>query len=206
MSNIWFTSDTHAFHKNICQGTTSWNLTGSRQSTRDFDNPEDMTQIIADNFNSVMKEDDILYHLGDWSFAGHENIKRFRDMIQCKNIHLIFGNHDQHIKPINSPYRTLFSSVQDVLEFSLKIDSKQSNKYGKQGFFLSHYSHQIWNNKHHGSIHLFGHSHGSLEGMGKSMDVGVDTNNYFPYHLDEILWLMKDIPFIQIDHHSKTTN
>jgi calcineurin-like phosphoesterase family protein len=206
MNNVWFTSDPHAYHKNICRGTTSWDLTGSHQSTRDFNTPEEMTQEIIDKWNGVIKPNDVLYCLGDWAFAGHENIKRFREQLHCKTIHLIFGNHDQHIKPINSPYRQQFTSCQDVLEFSLKIDSQKSGKYGKQGFFLSHYSHQVWNQAHHGTIHLFGHSHGSLQGIGRSMDVGVDTHDLYPYHLDEILWMMKDIPFIQVDHHNKTTN
>jgi RNA ligase (TIGR02306 family) len=58
----------------------------------------------------------------------------------------------------------------------------------------------------HGSIHLFGHSHGSLQGIGKSMDVGVDTHNLYPYHLDEILYIMKDIKAEIIDHHNSKTN
>ena len=77
---------------------------------------------------------------------------------------------------------------------------------GKQKFFLSHYSHQIWNKSHHNSIHLFGHSHGSLEGIGKSMDVGVDTNNLYPYHLDEIMEIMVHKQVKIVDHHNQNTN
>lgn len=208
MQNIWFSSDTHAYHKNICRGTTTWDLTrmgGSHVSTRDFDNEILMTEELIEKFNSLIKENDILYHLGDWSFGGHENIKIFRDRIKCKNIHLILGNHDQHIEPINSPYRKLFSSVSHKLEFSLKVDSLKSDKFGKQQFFLSHYSHQVWNKSHHGSIHLFGHSHGTLKGLGRSMDVGVDTHDLYPYHMDEILFIMKDIKSHTIDHHSEST-
>src|SRR5689334_2874552 len=47
---------------------------------------------------------------------------------------------------------------------------------------------RIWNRSHHGAWHLYGHSHSKLpaaEGS-QSMDVGVDTNAFHPYHLDEI--------------------
>jgi calcineurin-like phosphoesterase family protein len=91
----------------------------------------------------------------------------------------------------------IFLSVQDVLELS--IDKRTH-------FFLSHYAHRVWNGSHKGVIHLYGHSHGSIPDYGKSMDVGVDTNNLKPYSLDEILTIMKkrDIEFP--DHHDVKTN
>jgi len=207
MKNIWFTSDTHYHHKNIVRGTTSWIGEGEIHGisrTRNFDTLEEHDEVLISNFNNLIKENDEVWHLGDWSFGGHEQIKIFRDRLKCKNINLIFGNHDQHIEPIDSPYRKLFNSVQYVKEFYLKIDCTLSNKYGKLGIFLSHYSHQVWNGSHHGNIHLFGHSHGSLKGIGRSIDVGVDTNNLYPYHLDEVLFFLKDIPVNFVDHHNST--
>ncbi len=209
MSNVWFTSDTHWGHKNIVRGTTEWKVLekgSSHQSVRDFDTLEEHNIELIKKFNSLVKYDDILYHLGDWSFGGHENIQKFRNQLNCRNIHLIFGNHDQHIEPIDSPYRGCFNSVQYVKQFSLKLGTEKTGRMGKQGFFLSHYSHQVWNQRHHGVIHLFGHSHGSLKGIGRSMDVGVDTNNMYPYHLDEILDKFKSMSVEFVDHHSKSTN
>lgn len=204
MKNIYFTSDTHYGHSNIVKGTTKWEGTVDR--CRDFDTLEEHNETLIKSINSLVKHDDVLYHLGDWSFGGHENIKKFRDRLECREIHLVFGNHDQHIEPINSPYRELFTSCSHKLELNLKIDCMKTNKFGKQLIFLSHYSHQVWNKSHHGAIHLFGHSHGTLKGIGKSMDVGVDTNNLYPYHLDEILDIMKNIKTEIVDHHNKNTN
>jgi len=203
--NIWFTSDTHFGHKNIVRGTSGWDLTGSHQSTRDFDTLEEHNYALLKSINSVVKSDDILYHLGDWSFGGHENIKRFRDQINCREIHLIFGNHDQHIEPSDSPYRGLFASCNYVKQISVNVDRK-FGVVGKQKFFLSHYSHRVWNQSHHGIIHLYGHSHNTLPGLGRSMDVGVDTNNLFPYHIDEIMQIMSKIPVKIVDHHNEKTN
>lgn len=209
MKNIWFTSDPHAYHKNICRGTTAWDITDQQgeQRVRDFDTPEEMTEAIVKSWNSVVKPDDELWCLGDWSFAGHPNIKRFRDQLNCKNIHLIFGNHDQHIEPINSPYRGCFSSCQYYKEISFKIDSQISGKYGKTLIILSHYPMTVFNKMHHGAIMLHGHCHGTLPDTGgKIMDVGVDTNNLYPYHIDEIIDIMKHRSILLKDHHTFSTN
>lgn len=204
MQNIWFTSDTHYNHSNIVKGTTCWE--NSEDKVRDFNTLEEHNSTLINSINSLVKYNDVLYHLGDWSFGGYENIKKFRDQLNCREIHLILGNHDQHIEPIDSPYRELFTTITHKKELNLKISSNKSGKYGKQLFFLSHYSHQVWNKSHHNSIHLFGHSHGSLIGIGRSMDIGVDTNNLYPYHLDEILYRMKDIKSETVDYHNKNTN
>lgn len=209
MKNIWFTSDTHYAHKNIVRGTTEWKEFeegSSHQNTRDFDTLEEHNEALVKSINGLIKPNDELWHLGDWSFGGHAKVEEFRNRLNCKNINLIFGNHDQHIEPESSPYRPLFTSVQYVKELSYKIDSQKSGKYGKTKIFLSHYSHQVWNQSHHGVIHLFGHSHGTLKGIGKSMDVGVDTNNLYPYHLDEIIDIMKGKEATVVDHHNKNTN
>lgn len=210
MTNIWFTSDTHWNHKNIVKGTTSWEFNPSVdsgvQQLRDFDTLEEHNETLIKNFNDLVKENDILYHLGDWSFGGHENIKIFRNRLNCKNIHLIFGNHDQHIEPINSPYRGLFSSCQHYKEISLQLDKKW-NQFTRTKIVMSHYAMRVWNKSHHGAIHLFGHSHGSLPDIGnRSMDVGVDTHNLYPYHLDEILETLLPRKVIFVDHHSEKTN
>lgn len=208
MSNIWFTSDTHFHHKNIVRGTSSWQLNESEigaQQLRDFDTLEEHDEALIQNFNSLVKPNDTLYHLGDWSFGGHEQIKIFRDRLQCKNIHLLFGNHDQHIEPINSPYRELFASVGYYKELSFKVDQKW-DQFRKVKICMCHYAMRIWNHSHHGSIMLYGHSHGSLLDNGtRSMDVGVDTNNLYPYHLDEILELLKRGVEV-VDHHNQNTN
>jgi calcineurin-like phosphoesterase family protein len=206
MSEIYFTSDTHFHHKNIVKGVTTWQSGESQVGVRNFDTLEEHDETLVKNFNSLIKVDDILWHLGDWSFGGHEQIKIFADRLNCKNIHLIFGNHDQHIEPINSPYRNLFDSVQYYKEITFKLDRKWK-QFIKTRIVLSHYSFRVWNKSHHGSIHLFGHSHGTLPDSGnRSMDVGVDTNDLYPYHLEEILYKMLPREITAVDHHNQNTN
>lgn len=201
--NTWFTSDTHYNHKNIVRGTSTWDKFeegSSHQSCRDFDTLEKHNSVLVDNFNALVKPEDTLWHLGDVAFGGHQNIKTFMDRLNCKNVHLIFGNHDQHIEPLDSIYRPLFASCQYYKELSF------GGSPNKVKFILFHFAQRVWNKGHHGAIHLYGHSHGTLPGVGKSMDVGVDTNDYKPYHLDTIRKIMEKRETLIVDHHNAKTN
>lgn len=197
--NIWFTSDTHFGHTNIAGPKISnWS-----SGYRDFNSVHEMNMALVNGINKYVKEDDILYHLGDWSFGGVHNIFQFRNLIICKNVHLILGNHDQHIVDKEIKYHDtsfnpieLFSSVQDVLTLNI----------GKTRLFLSHYSHRVWLGSHKGVIHLYGHSHGSIPDYGKSMDVGVDVafnkfGEYRPFNIGDITNIMSKRDIEKIDHH-----
>ena len=92
---LWFTADTHFGHKNIVSKESSWT---DKSGCRDFPTKEEMSQNIIESINKYVKEDDILIHLGDWSFGGIENIWKYRKQIVCKNIYLTLGNHDNNIK------------------------------------------------------------------------------------------------------------
>ena len=199
--NIWITSDTHFGHTNIAGPKISnWS-----SGYRDFNSVHEMNMALVDGINKYVKEDDILYHLGDWSFGGVHNILQFRNYIVCKNVHLILGNHDQHIVDKEIKYHDtsfnpieLFSSVQDVLTLDI----------GKTKLFLSHNSHRVWLGSHKGVIHLYGHSHGSIPDYGKSMDVGVDVafkkfGEYRPFNIGDITNIMSKRTIEKIDHHGE---
>jgi len=58
---------------------------------------------------------------------------------------------------------------------------------------LCHYDLRVWNRSNCGSWHLYGHSHGRLPEMptSLSMDVGIDTHEFRPWHYDEIVGVME---------------
>lgn len=188
--NIWFTSDTHYGHKNIAGKEVSRWTSGFRK----FASVQQMNEALITNINKYVKEDDILYHLGDFAFGDANVIREFRNSLVCKNIHLILGNHDQEIED-SLELQELFTSVGYVY----------TGYVGKQQFHLSHYSHRIWPKSHRGTIHLYGHSHGSIPDYGRSMDVGVDTHKDFrPYHINEIYTIMSKREVHKVDHHGKS--
>ena len=202
MKNIWFTSDTHYSHSNIAGPSVSrW-----ERGYRNFNSVWEMNQALVESINKYVKEDDVLYHLGDWSFGGIHNIKLFRDSIVCQNIHLILGNHDQHIVDKEVKFHDtsfnpiqLFSSVQSVLEVS----------HGKHRFFMSHYPHLSWHHVHKGVIMLHGHEHGSFNRLNQNtlrMDVGVDSaqmilGEFRPFSVEEVIDLNSRKKIIPLQHH-----
>lgn len=123
---LWWTSDTHYGHANICSATTTWQ---EPNRSRKFDSLDDMNTGLVDNINRLVGPDDILFHLGDWSFGGIKNIEIFRNRINCKNIHLVLGNHDHHIERDTDNTRRLFASVNQYLELKVVRDSKHIISY-----------------------------------------------------------------------------
>ena len=204
--NLFFTSDTHYGHANICSATTQW--VNATNLTRDFESLEHMNNKIINNINVKVGEDDILIHLGDWSFGGFDNIKQFRDRIDCKNIHLTYGNHDHHIRNNKEDIQSIFSSTQDYLH--LDIRRPNGKLMDKFSFVCMHYPIASWNGMNDGVIHLHGHVHLPPHlriADGRAMDVGVDGNGLDPISLDEVLALLMNQPIQKLtlpqDHHER---
>ena len=157
-----------------------------------------MDDCLIDNINAIVGKDDELWHLGDFCMAGNFNFaKKYRDRIKCKNVHEIWGNHD------NYAIRPLFTTASDL----------HTVRHNGQEIVLLHYAMVAFNKAHHGAIHLYGHSHSSLEPWmdehmpgRRSMDVGVDNavkilGQYRPFSFEEIMNLMKDKKGWSMDHH-----
>jgi calcineurin-like phosphoesterase family protein len=204
--NLFFTSDTHYSHSNICRATTRW--TDADSVTRDFKSLEHMNDTLVNNINEVVGQDDILIHLGDWSFGGFEMIEEFRNRVLCKNVHLVFGNHDHHIRRNKGGIQEIFSSTQDYLHLDLRIP--KGKEVDKLTLVCMHFPIASWDGMNDGVPHLHGHVHLPRHqriGQGKVMDVGVDGNDLYPISIQEIRTIMKDRPVRSLslpkDHHEK---
>ena len=205
---LWFTSDTHYNHANICSATTKWT---DPVTCREFKTLEHMNAHLMGNINEMVRQDDILFHLGDWSFGGFEQIQKFRDQIVCKNVHIITGNHDHHIENNREGCQSLFSSVNKYLDLVVKWNVG-TPLMGEQRFALMHFPIASWDNMARGAIHLHGHVHFEPNmriGKGKMMDVGVDGNALYPNEMSTILSMMKNQPIksmFTFDHHEIVEN
>jgi len=208
---LWFTSDTHYNHANICSAITKWT---DPVTCREFKTLEHMNATLVGNINEVVGQDDILIHLGDWSFGGFEKIQEFRDKIVCKNIHLITGNHDHHIEKNRENCQSLFSSVNKYVELNVKwnVGTLEHALMNDANFVLMHFPIASWNDMAKGAIHLHGHVHFPVDkriGYGKMMDVGVDGNDLYPVSLNKVLSVMHNQPIksmFEFDHHGRTEN
>ena len=207
---IWITSDTHYWHKNICLGSSVWQ---DKSGCRDFNSPKEMSDALVNSINKYVMQEDTLYDLGDWSFGGIENIWNFRKRINCKNIYLVPGNHDHHIKKnklIECDTDWCYNNIKNFLDLSLPCPEKISVPaqqlfnilpeltkivIDKQKFILSHYPIDEWEDMDRGSIMLHGHCHGNINDcetntIYKRMDVGMDWKEFRPYSIDEIIKIM----------------
>lgn len=199
---VWITSDTHYSHKNICRGVTNWRLPNGdvpEAQTRPFETVEKMNSAIVNNINECVGQDDVLIHLGDWSFSGFETIEEFHNRLICKNIHLVLGNHDHHIDRNRQNIRNLFKSVNWFEQF----------EYQGETLECCHYPISSWNGLRKGRIHFHGHCHlpyNKKVTNGRRMDIGMDGSiGMMPYDLKELIKVMKKLPIGSemgsLDHH-----
>jgi len=166
---IWFTSDEHYGHENII-----------KFCNRPFKDVQEQTEEMIRRHNEVVQDGDEVYHLGDmfWDIPTTQAWK-IRDRLKA-NHKYIWGNHEKGMKRAYSGKQSAkwnFEFLGDL--HTLKPDLKPS-------ITLCHYSMRTWPQSHRGSYHLYGHTHGVLQGHGLSMDVGVDANNFYPISIDEV--------------------
>lgn len=172
-----------------------------------------MSNEIVDQINKNVMPDDILFHLGDWSFGGIQNIWNFRKRLNVKSIFLSLGNHDNHIYKNRELPNTSFNHSKKIQAKDLFVDVQHSYniQVHDQKITLCHYSMRTWYWHNKGSWMLFGHSHNSLHPPGKTMDVGVDVayrmfGEHRPFKFQEIQKIMSKKDVKQEDHHSDKTN
>lgn len=186
--------------------TADWQLNHTKNIEvfqRPFKDCDEMNETIISNTNAMVGTEDRLYFLGDLLFGPKDDdsyirtVKWLRKKINCKNIFLIYGNHDSRGKKYRS-FRQLFTNTSEYLE--VKATQKPSDN--TISLILSHYPivEGMWNRYKDGSIHLHGHSQGMISNMKtRRVDVGIDcVHKYFgkkigekadyrPLSLDEIV-------------------
>ena len=143
----------------------------------------------VDAINRTVKKRDVLIHIGDFCGPCDQGSKMqvdhaasIRKQILCKNIQLIRGNHDPKVEK----FEALFEFVKNQITF------RREN--GGERVVLCHYPLRAWRGQLSGSMHLYGHTHGALEEVGRSMDVGVDCWNYSPVQLSHALDMLAARP------------
>lgn len=190
--NIYFTSDLHLNHSNICKGTSNWL---DKSSCRDFETLDEMNNLILDNLNSTVKAYDDLYLIGDFCMGGHSKTPEWFSKINTKNIHFIKGNHDPNI----NKYRSLVNT----------LSTQYTTRYHDVLFNMSHFPMLSWEDMNKGSFMLHGHEHGGINDLNENMrrlDIGIDSaykilGEYRPFSLEEVFGILLNRPITGIGHH-----
>ena len=170
---IFFISDSHFCHESII-----------KYCDRPFTSVEEMNEAIIENWNSVVRPEDTVFHLGDFGLGPSEKLK---DIFQRLNgeIYLIMGNHD-------------FRQTKGVLSMFKEVHLEMLIEVEKTKILLNHYPMLCFSGSNRSDVwQLFGHVHtrektggydaGRLQYLLPTQyDVGVDNNDFTPVSFEQL--------------------
>jgi calcineurin-like phosphoesterase family protein len=150
-----------------------------------------MRMIIMANHNEVVKKGDTVIHCGDFSFGLPIATLRILEALNGRHI-MIPGSHD--VPLIRMLKKDDFREGEyegGIFEYR----GRRVETFIKKNLVVAdHYCYRVWPRSHYNSWHVFGHSHGKLEPIGKSWDVGVDNNNFYPVSEIQLEKIMSERP------------
>ena len=160
MRNIFVISDTHWGHANIIQ-----------YSNRPFSSLEEMNEKMIENWNNVVRDQDVVYHLGDVYFSKNHGdfYKRLRGRKR-----LILGNHD------SGKDKLLLDTFQKIVvwrmfpEFRLLLTHVPVHPYAMEDHSTRKFERNI-----HGHVHL-----NSLKDD-RYINVSCELINYTPVNIEQ---------------------
>ena len=168
----FFCSDHHFGHSSIID-----------YEDRPFKCADEMDLYMIDKWNSVVSKDDMVFHLGDFSFHNKYDTS---DIVSRLNgrIVLVKGNHDSHS---NKWYREV--GMHEVVQWSII----------RHGFLiLSHEPVYLEKATPYRNIH--GHVHGiSHQRAGYYFNVSVENINYTPVTLEYIAGFLDTSDMVKKD-------
>jgi calcineurin-like phosphoesterase family protein len=161
--NTWLISDTHFGHENILKFQKK-----DGTLLRNFESIYDMNEVIVRNWNSKVKPEDKVYHLGDVNFCSFTILKEIFNRLNGTKV-LIKGNHDNYLKI--SQLQQLFKDIRayHVLD----------------NILLAHIPiHPLSLERWKGQVH--GHLHDLTVPDLRYFNVSVERINYTPINFNEI--------------------
>lgn len=171
----FFTSDLHLGHKNVialCE--------------RPFHSLEDMHSILIANWNRVVKKDDLVWVLGDFSFSSSTVTKQYLSELQGRKI-LVQGNHDK-----GGPLAYLAAGFELVLQratiklsgrtvhlshYPYKLTPEEQQDADSKGYKVR-YAERRMQDESEWLLH--GHVHSQWKTKRRMINVGVDVWNFTP--------------------------
>src|SRR5260370_311636 len=133
----FFTADSHFGHENII-----------KHCARPFASVEEMDDCLIANWNSVVRKDDRVIHLGDFAYKGDpERLTKIFSALNGQKF-LVIGNHDGRdtlaLPWAAPPLHILHASIDG------------------QRVVCCHYGMSTWAAAVRAAIQVYGHSHGRL--------------------------------------------
>ena len=156
MRNIWVISDTHFGHANIIE-----------YCDRPFSSVDEMNHVLVENWNKVVQDEDIVYHLGDVYFKNHSMLSALKGRKR-----LILGNHD------NGLDQNLRNVFQKIMVWRM---------FPEFGLLLTHVPVHQNSLSEKCPVNVHGHIHNNERDYGKQYkNVSVEVINYTPINIEEL--------------------
>ena len=172
MARVFFTSDLHFGHKNLCQGLRGMTA-------------EESDKLIIDNWNKVVTKRDLVYVLGDITMENQNDIPKYISQLNGRIV-LIGGNHDT--KQCCDVYRKLGITVMGCLKYKGFI----CTHIPVHPYELEQDGRQLLRGNIHGHVHIAG----QIDGVNYSpktdygplyYNVNTELHNYTPIAFDDLV-------------------
>lgn len=164
MRNIYVISDTHFNHANILKFTDD-----KGKIFRPFSSVDEMNETMVENWNAVVRDQDIIYHLGDVYLTGGASVNQLFKRLRGRK-RWIIGNHD-------NPYDQMLR--------------KHFQKAGiwrvwkEEKLIFSHVP--IHESSLRGFVNVHGHIHQNESPPGPYVNVCVEKTDWGPVSIDTLV-------------------
>lgn len=170
----FFTSDTHFGHKAVIE-----------YCNRPFKDVEEMNEELIRRWNVLVKTpEDIVYHLGDFSFMNSTETKKIVARLNG-TIVLVQGNHDK--KP-HRFFKTVLPNY--FITMPEPIGEVLMSHYPYKGVHVDERDFEVRQLENKGNWLLHGHVHTNWKVLDKMINVGVDQWAYAPVSEQELIDLI----------------
>ena len=173
MSNIWLISDLHIDHANVIE-----------YCNRPFSSVEEMNKVLIENWNKAVKQDDVVYFLGDLLMGKHTTERDLSVVCRLRGEKtIIIGNHDFRftVHDDNKRIRNKTQAV-DYWE-SIGFHHASATPMILENFMLSH---EPLKQIATGYINIHGHTHNNNLKSINHINVSVENIDYKPINFEEL--------------------
>lgn len=180
--NVWFTSDQHYSHTNLCEkfirddGTPARTFIPDGETVaRGFTSVLEMDEVMIERHNRTVGQFDKIYFLGDVCF----NLTRYHSIMPRLNgkKRLILGNHDKF----------------DWAEYGRHFEKVMESWQPVRNILFTHRPIYLGAEDHHEKVkaNVHGHIHNHVIPSPVYLNICVEQTNYTPIHWDEIVTRLK---------------
>lgn len=164
--DVWLIADTHFNHANII-----------KYENRPFTTTCEMNEVLIKNWNNSIKENDLVYHLGDVCFGKSNSVEEIISQLRGQK-YLLMGNHDRRKSRTwwsKKGFVEVYKKPIDIIVEDMKITLSHEPVFKPE------------------TLNVHGHVHSKIHRLNQNIYkcVSVECTEYRPVHISEIKkWML----------------